>query len=143
MALNISLQSLLEDNETTSLTAEEMQYSYSFDFLTEVYFRMKELGINQKELARRLDISESTLSRNLSRDNNFRVSTLAKIAAALGCTLSEPKLIPNEDSITLDSIETSEALGSDVSVKNDDEMHESVSRSFSSESFARIQRLAA
>lgn len=125
MALNISLESLLGEELSDEQKIEEIRFNFTFDFLTEIYLRMKELGINQKELAHRLDISESTLSRTLSRDGNLRVSTLAKIANALGCTISSPKLVANKDAISLDTIETVEMQIPEIDI--DDEPQKSSS----------------
>ena len=54
--------------------------------------RMKELlrgrGMTQAQLARKMGIAPTTLSRTLSNDN-LSMATLRRIAQALGCTVGE------------------------------------------------------
>lgn len=56
----------------------------------EFYIRLKRLlylrGINQSELAKQLDISQSQLSRYMSGKTSMSVYMLRKIARLLGCT---------------------------------------------------------
>lgn len=56
----------------------------------EFYIRLKRLlylrGINQSELAKQLDISQSQLSRYISGKTSMSVYMLRKIARLLGCT---------------------------------------------------------
>jgi len=49
------------------------------------------LGITQKELARRLKVRQSTVSRMESKRANLTLSTLRRVAKALGCSV--PQLI--------------------------------------------------
>lgn len=53
-------------------------------------------GINQRELARRMNISENNLSNILNRDN-IRYETMLAIATALNCSLVID-LKPEQDS---------------------------------------------
>ena len=54
--------------------------------------RLKELlrgrGMTQAQLARKMGIAPTTLSRTLSNDN-LSMATLRRIALALGCTVGE------------------------------------------------------
>ena len=50
---------------------------------------LKKRGIKQNELADRLGINRVSLSRLLSDKNDMRISTLKKIADAIGCDVSE------------------------------------------------------
>lgn len=54
--------------------------------------RLKELlrgrGMTQAQLARKMGIAPTTLSRTLSNDN-LSMATLRRIAQALGCTVGE------------------------------------------------------
>ena len=50
---------------------------------------LKQRGLTQNELAERLGINRVSLSRILSNKNDMRVSTITKIAEAIGCDVSE------------------------------------------------------
>ena len=50
---------------------------------------LKQRGLKQNELAERLCINRVSLCRLLSDKNDMRVSTLKKIADAIGCDVAE------------------------------------------------------
>ena len=50
---------------------------------------LKQRGLTQNELADRLGINRVSLSRLLSDKNDMRLSTIKKIADAIGCDVSE------------------------------------------------------
>ena len=50
---------------------------------------LKKRGIKQNDLAERLRINRVSLSRLLSDKNDMRISTLKKIADAIGCDVAE------------------------------------------------------
>ena len=50
---------------------------------------LKQRGLKQNDLAERLGINRVSLSRLLSDKNDMRVSTIKKIADAIGCDVSE------------------------------------------------------
>ena len=50
---------------------------------------LKQRGLTQNELAERLGINRVSLSRLLSDKNDMRVSTIKKIAYAIGCDVAE------------------------------------------------------
>ena len=52
-------------------------------FLRQILLRMKELGINQTELARRMQVSRPYITKVLSGDVHFTFSTAVKLAKAL------------------------------------------------------------
>ena len=52
-------------------------------FLRRILRRMKELGVNQTELARRMEVSRPYITKVLRQDVNFSFRTAAKLAAAL------------------------------------------------------------
>jgi transcriptional regulator with XRE-family HTH domain len=52
-------------------------------FLRQILLRMKELGVNQTELARRMEVSRPYITKVLRQDVNFSFRTAAKLAAAL------------------------------------------------------------
>ena len=52
-------------------------------FLRRILRRMKQLGVSQTELARRMKVSRPYITKVLSRDVNFSFKTAAKLANAL------------------------------------------------------------
>ena len=50
---------------------------------------LKKRGLTQNELADRLGINRVSLSRLLSDKNDMRISTIKKIADAIGCDIAE------------------------------------------------------
>ena len=50
---------------------------------------LKKRGLKQNELADRLGINRVSLSRLLSDKNDMRISTMKKIADAIGCDVAE------------------------------------------------------
>ena len=50
---------------------------------------LKQRGLKQTELAERLGINRVSLSRLLSDKNDMRISTIKKIADAIGCDVAE------------------------------------------------------
>ena len=50
---------------------------------------LKKRGLTQNELAERLGINRVSLSRLLSDKNDMRMSTIKKIADAIGCDVTE------------------------------------------------------
>ena len=65
-------------------------------FLRQILLRMKELGVNQTELARRMEVSRPDITKVLRQDVNFSFRTAAKLAAALKMDFF-PELKPVED----------------------------------------------
>lgn len=52
-------------------------------FLRRIFMRMKALGMNQSELARRMKVSKPYITKVLRQDVNFSFRTAAKLARAL------------------------------------------------------------
>ena len=50
---------------------------------------LKQRGLKQNDLAERLGINRVSLSRLLSDKNDMRISTIKKIADAIGCDVTE------------------------------------------------------
>ena len=50
---------------------------------------LKQIGLKQNDLAERLGINRVSLSRLLSDKNDMRLSTMKKIAEAIGCDVTE------------------------------------------------------
>ena len=66
-------------------------------FLRQILLRMKELGVNQTELARRMKVSRPYITKVLHEDVNFSFRTAAKLANALKMDFF-PALKPREKS---------------------------------------------
>ena len=65
-------------------------------FLRRILQRMKELGVNQTELARRMEVSRPYITKVLRQDVNFSFRTAAKLAAALKMDFF-PELKPKDE----------------------------------------------
>lgn len=65
-------------------------------FLRRILRRMKELGMSQTDLARRMKVSRPYISKVLRQDVNFSFRTAAKLANALKMDFF-PELRPQED----------------------------------------------
>ena len=52
-------------------------------FLRRILIRMRELGVNQTELAKRMKVSKPYVTKVLRQDVNFSFRTAAKLAQAL------------------------------------------------------------
>ena len=52
-------------------------------FLRRIRRRMKQLGVNQTELAKRMKVSKPYITKVLRQDVNFSFRTAAKLASAL------------------------------------------------------------
>ena len=60
------------------------QVNWSFAIADKIDARLKELGITQKEFAKRMGKSEAEVSRWLGGTHNFTLRTLSLISTALG-----------------------------------------------------------
>ena len=65
-------------------------------FLRRILLRMKELGVSQSELAKRMKVSRPYITKVLHQDVNFSFRTAAKLARALQMDFF-PDLRPQED----------------------------------------------
>ena len=74
-------------------------------FLRQILRRMKQLGVSQTELARRMNVSRPYITKVLSRDVNFSFKTAAKLANALKMDFF-PDLREREASDAADSRQT-------------------------------------
>jgi len=64
-------------------------------FLRRILLRMKELGLSQTDLAKRMKVSRPYITKVLHQDVNFSFRTAAKLARALQMDFS-PELRPVE-----------------------------------------------
>jgi transcriptional regulator with XRE-family HTH domain len=65
----------------------------SQDVRSAMCWRMQELGMTRKDLARRLDVTPGRISQLLSGDENLTLKTIAAISGCLGAR-AEMTLIP-------------------------------------------------
>lgn len=78
MASQIFEQALSKVSKDSKIFAEK-----SLDILDQVHFLMKEEGITQKDLSRKLGKSESEISKWLSGLHNMTLKTIAKLESVL------------------------------------------------------------
>ena len=71
-------------------------------FLRQILLRMKELGISQTDLAKRMRVSRPYISKVLRQDVNFSFRTAAKLARALKMDFF-PDLRPQESGLTTEN----------------------------------------
>ena len=80
---------------------------------------LKKRGLKQNDLAERLGINRVSLSRLLSDKNDMRISTIKKIADAIGCDVAEfftP--VETTDNITITCPHCGEKLVINLSVSD-------------------------
>ena len=68
-------------------------------FLRRILLRMKELGVSQSELAKRMQVSRPYITKVLHQDVNFSFRTAAKLAHALQMDFF-PELRPQEEAVS-------------------------------------------
>ena len=78
-------------------------------FLRAILLRMKELGINQTELAKRMKVSRPYITKVLRQDVNFSFRTAAKLAQALKMDFM-PILRPSLEEVSADDAKIAEKL---------------------------------
>lgn len=74
------------DPDDRILTWDEVKDEFVRNRIAKV---REQLGITQKELARRLKLRQSTVSRMEKENANLTLTTLRKIAKALGCSVHQ------------------------------------------------------
>lgn len=85
----------LDAAEARRVAADEKDRVLAWDEIKGDFLRnriaviRKKAGLSQKELAARLGVKQSTLSRWEKEDANLTLATLRKIAAALGCDVHQ------------------------------------------------------
>ncbi len=68
-----------------------------------LYVRMKEIGLSQKELAKRIGKSQPYVSRILNNGTNMTLLTLAKFAAALEMEVYPPVFVSKDHRVILNT----------------------------------------
>jgi len=82
-----------------------------FRQIRQIFHRMKQHGVTQKTLARRIGIDEGQLSRRLRGDYDLRLETLSDLARGLECRI-DVKLTPLTDvALTIETQDTKSKAG--------------------------------
>jgi DNA-binding XRE family transcriptional regulator len=82
----VEAEKIAGDPKDRILRWDEIKGEFIVNRIAEVRERM---GITQKELARRLKVRQSTVSRMEHKNANLTLATLRKIAKALGCSVHQ------------------------------------------------------
>jgi DNA-binding XRE family transcriptional regulator len=82
----VEAERIATDQKDRILSWDEVKDDFIVNRIAEV---REKLGITQKELARRLNVRQSTVSRMEREDANLTLSTLRKVAKALGCSVHQ------------------------------------------------------
>lgn len=79
----------------SSLDTEDLQLSVLQGLIAgEISMKRQELGMSQKDLADKLSVSQGLVSRWEKGETNFSLSTIVRIAAALGLSVQSP-IVPS------------------------------------------------
>lgn len=97
MTMKVSREEFLGIDEPLAPTVDTVLFKLMLDFEVDVYMRLKELGLKQKDLAKLLDVSPAAVSKMLSPTGNLSLRTMAKVAVALGCEFDRLKMIGVSD----------------------------------------------
>ena len=85
MKRETSLEGLFD----VGLSVMDIEYEHRMDISASVFKRMKELGLNKSELAQRLGVANSQVSRILSGERNLTLRTIASLECALDFRLDD------------------------------------------------------
>lgn len=80
MARKVDLSELLEHE---SYDAGDLFWEHVMDVSASIYDRMHELGVSNSELARRMGVSPSRVTRIIEGSRNLTLKTLARLESAL------------------------------------------------------------
>ena len=69
-------------DETPKEVRQQVEWSY--DIADKLDAKLRQMGVSQKEFARRVGTSEAAVSKWIGGGHNFTLSTLAKISSVLG-----------------------------------------------------------
>lgn len=114
MAMKVSLEEFLGTEEDYSLCPEVVAEKMLLDFEADVFFCLKNKGLKKKDLAELLGVSAATVSKMLAEGSNLTLKSIARIASALDCSVSSPRLQPlgavNYDYSNMSSASVSEMV---------------------------------
>lgn len=92
MAEKMSLEDFLGVDKLSSPSPNTVAFRAALDFEHEVTKKLNELGLSRKDLAKKMGISQPAVSKLLTKGTNLTLKSMAKVAVALGCCLSQIKL---------------------------------------------------
>ena len=92
MSMKVTLEEFLNAEKKPALSPENIAFKTTLDFEAEVFKKLHEKNLSQKDLARLLDVSPTAVSKMLTKGANITIKTMAKIAHALDCVLAPIKL---------------------------------------------------
>jgi len=75
--------------EKVELTAEELEWEHRMDISASIYKRMQELNVSEQELAKRMGVNKSQVSRLLTCKRNITLAVLARVEEALDFRLDD------------------------------------------------------
>lgn len=76
---------------STGISAESLQLSIIQGLIAaEISMKRQELGLNQKQLAEKIGVTQGLVSRWERGETNFNLSTLVRIASALDLKMQSP-----------------------------------------------------
>ncbi len=99
------------DAFTGPKSSEEILLDYIMSLCVITYDRMEELGLNQKDLAKRMGKKESQISRLLSGEANITLKTLAELDEVLKLNIKLVPLADKDGASTTSYIPPIEATG--------------------------------
>jgi len=79
-----AIQHLEPEHHWTAASDDAFLHRITFDFLTQLEKKMESTPISQAELAEKLDVTESAVSRVLNNPENLTLRTIVRYARAVG-----------------------------------------------------------
>lgn len=113
MSMKVPLQELLGLDEKPTLSPDNIAFKAALDFEAEVFRKLKEKDLSQKDLAEILAVSPAAVSKALKKGSNVTLKTMAKIAHALDCVLS-PIQLKDVDECNYFDISNSETVSASI-----------------------------
>jgi len=89
-----TIQNLEPEHHWTAASDDAFLHRITFDFLTQLEKKMESEPLSQAELAEKLGVTESAVSRVLNNPQNLTLKTIVKYARAVGVKVS---LVAYED----------------------------------------------
>lgn len=121
MSMKMSLKDFLGVDSMPALSADSIAFKAALDFESEVFRKLKEKGLSQKDLAELLDVSPAAVSKMLSKGTNLTIKTMAKVACALDCALSAIEL-KDANSVDYSTVCDSETISATCTLNSNNAM---------------------
>lgn len=120
MSMKVTLEEFLNAEKKPALSPENIAFKTTLDFEAEVFKKLHEKNLSQKDLAKLLDISPAAVSKMLTKGANITIKTMAKIAHALDCVLT-PIQLKNASEYNYFDINDSDTISGFVELNNNQE----------------------